>query len=573
MPERGRRGQAVLCSPAAMGRFILGLLASLLLAAPQAPARPADELAIGITQFPSTLNPDIDTMAAKSYVLAMARRPLTTFDATWHLVCMLCTELPTIENGRAVPLELPGGKRGIRVTYTLQPQARWGDGVPVTSEDVRFTWELGRQKQSGLANSELYRRITAVEIKDAKTFTLVMDKLDFDYNAVNDLEILPAHLERAAAADPAHYRIHTLYDTDPTNPGLYFGPYRITEVSPGSHIVLERNPTWWGKPPAFRRVVVWTVENTAALEANLLAGGLDMVAGELGFSLDQALAFERRHGSRFTVLYKPSLGYEHVDLNLDDPGLADRRVRQALLYAIDRAAISKQLFAGRQPVADSFVSPLDWVYTADVPRYPYDPEKARALLDAAGWHAAGDGIRRNAAGKRLALTLATTAGNRIRELIEQVMQSEWRQVGAEVTLRNQPPRVLFGDSLTKRNFTMALFAWISAPENVPRDILRSDEIPTAANGDNGENFTGFRNAEADRLIDAIETELDRGRRALLWHRLEALYAEELPALPLFFRADAYVLPKWLAGVVPTGHQYPTTLWIENWHVAGEREGS
>ncbi|HXY99887.1 MAG TPA: peptide ABC transporter substrate-binding protein [Stellaceae bacterium] len=551
-----------------MGRILRAALAGLAACASlsaAAAARAADTLAIGITQFPSTLHPSIDAMTAKSYILAMARRPLTTFDAQWRLVCMLCTELPTIENGLAVPVTLPDGGRGIRVTYTLQPEARWGDGVPVTTEDVRFTWEVGRQKQSGLANAELYRRIAAIEAKDDKTFTFVMSKLNFDYAAVNDFELLPAHLERAAFADPAQYRLHTLYDTDPANPGLYFGPYRVSAVAPGSHVVLERNPAWWGKPPEFQRIVVWTVENTAALEANLLAGGLDMVAGELGFSLDQGLAFAKRHGDRFTVLFKPSLGYEHVDLNLDNPILADRRLRQALLFGIDREAISRQLFAGRQPVAESLVSPLDRVFTDAVPHYPYDPARARALLEEAGWR--GDGIRRNAAGERLSLELATTAGNRIRELVEQVLQSQWRAIGIEVHLRNLPPRVLFGDNLVKRNFTMALFAWVSAPENVPRAMLRSDEIPSPANGLAGENFPGFRSAEADRLIDAMEVELDRGRRAALWHRLEALYAEELPALPLFFRADPYVLPRWLKGVVPTGHQYPTTLWIEEWHVA------
>jgi peptide/nickel transport system substrate-binding protein len=550
---------------------LLGLL--LWGAAHGAAARPADELAIGIIQFPSTLHPSIDAMVAKTYVLGMVRRPITTYDAEWRLVCMLCTTLPTIENGLAVPFDLPDGKRGIRVTYTLRADARWGDGVPVTTADVLFTQEVGSNPKSGVGDAELYRRITAIEVKDDKTFTMVIDKLDFDYAAIGDFEVLPAHLERAAFADPAAYRFHTLYDTDPTNPGLYFGPYRITELAPGSHIVLERNPTWWGPPPAFRRIVVWAVENTAALEANLLAGGLDMVAGEIGFSLDQALAFEKRHGDAFTVLYKPSLSYEHIELNLDDPALADKRVRQALLYGIDRDAISRQLFAGRQPVAQSFVSPLDWIFTADVPRYPYDPAKARALLDAAGWRGGDGKVRRNEAGEKLSLELATTAGNRVRELIEQVLQSEWRQIGVEIHLKNQPARLLFGESVAKRHFTMALFAWTSAPENVPRSSLRSDEIPTAASGWRGQNYGGFKNAEADRLIDAIEIELDRHRREALWHRLEALYAEELPALPLFFRADPYVLPKWLKGVTPTGHQFPTTLWIENWHVVGRDTGS
>ena len=552
--------------------FVRALAALFLLVASAAQARPADELAIGIIQFPSTFHPSIEAMVAKSYVLGMVRRPLTTFDASWHLVCMLCVTLPSIENGLAAPLDLPDGKRGIRLTYTLRPEARWGDGVPLTTKDVLFTYEVGRNPQSGVGGAELYRRIRRIEAKDDKTFTIELDKLTFDYAALDDFEILPEHLERAAFAEPAQYRFRTRYDSDTTNPGLYFGPYRITEVSAGSHIVLERNPTWWGKPPAFRRIVIWAVENTAALEANLLAGGLDMVAGELGFPLDQALAFEKRHGDRFTVLYKPSLSYEHLELNLDNPVLADKRVRQALLYGADRAAISSELFAGRQPVADSFVSPLDWVHTSEVRHYPYNPAKARALLEEAGWHGDMGAVRRNAAGEKLALELASTAGNRNRELVEQVLQSEWRDIGVELHIKNQPARVLFGESVSKRNFTMALFAWTSAPENVPRTTLRSDEIPTRAKGFSGQNYAGFRNSEADSLIDAIEIELDRDRRAGLWNRLQALYAEELPALPLYFRADPYVLPKWLDGVTPTGHQYPTTLWIENWRVVGREQG-
>ena len=122
----------------------------------------------------------------------------------------------------------------------------------------------------------------------------------------------------------------------PTNPGLYFGPYRITQVVSGSHVTLEPNPTWYGEAPQFKRVVIRIIENTAALEANLLSGEVDYVAGELGFNIEQALSFERRNPDRFTYLYKPGLIYEHLDVNLDNPMLADVRVRQALLYALDR---------------------------------------------------------------------------------------------------------------------------------------------------------------------------------------------------------------------------------------------
>lgn len=542
----------------------LAAAALFLAAAPAAAEAKRESLTIGMTQFPATLNPLIDSMLAKSYVLAMARRPLMVFDAKWELVCLLCTEVPTFENGLAKRIDLGDGNQGVAVTMTLHPKAAWGDGTPLTSKDVAFTIEVGKHPKSGVASGELFRRILKVEIKDDKTFTLHVDRITFDYNRWI-LDVLPAHLEAKAFAEPADYRSRTLFDREPANKGLYAGPYRVTEVVPGSHIALAPNEHWWGQKPHFKRVVVRVIENTAALEANLLSGAVDYVAGELGLSLEQVLAMEERLKDRFRFVYKAGLIYEHMDVNLDHPILKDRRVRRALLLAIDRGALSAQLFKGKQPVAHSNVNPLDWVANPDTPKYGFDPERAKTLLAEAGWTEMRGGIRYNKAGERLTFALMTTAGNRTRELIQQIVQSQWRRVGVDARILNQPARVFFGTTVTRRKFDgVALFAWISAPESVPRSTLHSKFIPTAANNWSGQNSTGFRNAEADTLIDRIERELDREKRKALWHRLQVLYAEELPALPLFFRADGYVLPPWLEGVVPTGHQYSSTLWIEQW---------
>ncbi len=548
----------------------LALAGALALAAPAGDAHAAkarDQLIIGMTQFPATLNPNIDSMLAKTYVLAMTLRPFTVHDTSWKLICMLCVKLPTIENGMAVREKTPKGKDGIAVTYTIQPGAKWGDGTDVTTADVLFTYKVGRHPQSGVAQGELYRRIYKIDVKDAKTFTLHFDRVTFDYNAINDFNLLPAHLEAEAFKDPAQYRHRTRYDTDTANRGLYFGPYRIIEKVSGSHVVLERNPTWWGKTPHFKRIVVRIIEKTAALEANLLSGSIDYIAGELGLIIDQAITFEKRHGKAFDIEFKPGLIYEHLDLNLDNPILKDKRVRQALIQAIDRHAISEQLFEGRQPVANSFVSPLDWIHTLDIPIYRRDLKKAAALLDAAGWTHKKKGIRHNAEGKPLRLELMTTAGDRTREMVEQVLQSQWREVGVDIRIRNEPARVYFGETLTKRKYkAFGMFAWLSAPENVPRTSLHSKEIPTKANNYSGQNFTGYRNPEVDKLIDAIERELDREKRRVLWHRLQRIYADELPVIPLYFRAMPFIVPKWLKGIRPTGHQEPTTLWVEDWTV-------
>jgi peptide/nickel transport system substrate-binding protein len=542
------------------------LLVAALLIAAERPAVAKDDLTIGFTQYPATLHPSIESMLAKTYVLGMTRRPFTAYDKDWQLVCMLCVTLPSIENGLAVPEDLPDGKKGIAVTYTIQPKATWGDGVPVTTKDVLFTYELGKHPQSGVTSGEMYRRILKIDVKDDKTFTMHMDRLTFEYAAINDFNLLPEHLERARFAEPASYRTRNGYDTDTTNPGLYFGPYKIVEKVIGSHIVLAPNPTWWGKPPYFKRIVVRAIENTAALEANLLSGGVDYVAGELGFTLDQALAFEKRYGNNYDIVYKPSLTYEHIDFNLDNPILQDKRVRQALIYAIDREAIGKQLFEGRQLVASSMVNPLDWVFDPATPNYKRDSAKAAALLDEAGWTAKTRGaMRTNAKGEPLMLEFMTTAGNKTREQVQQVLQSQWRQVGVDVRIRNEPARVFFGETMTKRKYgAMGMYAWFSAPESVPRTTLHSSQITTPENNYAGQNYPGFKNAEVDALIDAIELELDRDKRKALWSRLQAAYATELPTIPLFFRSDAFIFPKWLKGIEPTGHQDISPLWVENW---------
>jgi peptide/nickel transport system substrate-binding protein len=525
------------------------------------PVNARERLVMGITQFPATLHPAIESMVAKSLVLGLAFRPLTAYGPDWKLVCLLCERLPSVENGLIKPE--PAGK-GVAVTFSLRADARWGDGVAVTADDVVFGWQVGRHPQSGVADAEIYRRIVKIDVVDSRRFTLHFDRVTFDTNAVNDLQVLPAHLERPRfEADPAAYRNSTAYDRDPTLPGLWNGPYRVVRVVQGSAIVLERNPAWGGKRPQFDQIVVAAVENTVALEASLLSGGVDMIAGELGLPLEQAVAFAGRHGDRFQVVFRPGLVYEHIELNHDDPALADRRVRQAMLLALDRQTLSRTLFDGRQPVADDVVAPLDWVHSDDVTHWPYDPARAAGLLDQAGWHLV-DGVRRNAQGQRLSFDLVTTAGNRSRELVAQVLQSQWRAVGIEVKLRFQPPRVLFGDTVTHRKFQMALFAWSSAPESVPRSSLHSSSIPSAANTWSGQNYGGTADSRLDALMEAIEGELDRDRRRVLWLDLQRRYAEELPALPLFFRADAHIWPKGMTGITPTGHQDPSTLWVEDW---------
>ena len=519
-------------------------------------------LTIGVSSFPTTLHPSIDPDTIKFYILGFAARPVLAWDPDRHLRCLLCTEVPSLANGGAA---MEGA--GMRVTLHFKPGQTWGDGEPLGAADLAFTARVGRDPTSGFTNTKTWQRVTAVDVPEPLTAVIHLSEPNYEFDQWG--ELLPAHLEAPifdAAHQPGAYIQGSLYNRAPTNPGLYNGPYRIAAIDTGSQLVLERNERWAGARPYFDRVVIRAIPNTAALQANLLAGDVDMVPGDgVGLTLDQVLALQTQYPDRFTYTFKPNLAYSHVDLQLSNPILADVRVRRALLMGIDRQAIVDKLQGGRVPVANSFVNPQEPQYTPDVPVYRYDPAAARALLEEAGWMLAADGIRRNAAGQRLSLQFSTATGARARELQQQVMQSQWRTIGVEAVIKNEPPRTLFGETLKHRAFTgMAMFGWSSSVESSPRQTLSSGQIPTAANNWGGTNYTGFRNASLDADIEALERELDFAKRRPLWADIQRIYAEQLPVLPLFFGSEAHVWPRWLHGVVPTGHNQPTSLAAEGW---------
>jgi peptide/nickel transport system substrate-binding protein len=506
----------------------------------------------------------IGSTLARTMIINAVMRPLTAFDAEWKQVCLLCTEVPSRENGRVVIENLPDGKQGMAISFTLRENARWADGEKVTPADIVFAWEVGKHPQSGVVAADYYRHISAIDVKDERNFTMHIDRLVWNFNSYAPTP-MPAHIERAIFnADPAQYRNHSKFESATTTPGLYFGPYRISAVTPGVSITLEPNTYWNGEKPYFKRIVFKIVENTAALEANLLSGSIDYILGELGLTLDQALAFQKRNPDRFDYIFKTGLIYEHIDLNLDNKLLQDRRVRQALILALDRQTIVQKLFEGKQPVADGPVAPLDPNYSAGVTKYPFDLKKAAALLDEAGFSTMSNGVRTNAAGEKLSFELVTTAGNRVRELVQQVLQAQWKAVGVEIRLKALPPRV-FSGNLDHREFSgMAMYAWISGPDTPPRPTLHSQEIPSAANNWAGQNYPGFADPAMDKVLDALDLELDADKRKALAAEMQRIYVESLPVLPLYFRSDPFILPKWLKGVTPTGQSDGTTLWIEEW---------
>lgn len=557
-----------------MKYIITGLVASLLMIG-FATAKPTNaELKIGTSQEFENLNPVIATMSATTYMLAMTNRSLVTLtpDSRWQP--QLATTIPSLKNGLAKLVDRPDGKKGMIATWEIIEKANWGDGKPVVCADLEISWKIGLNPNVSIGSREAYQDIESIKWDKATPKKCVVTynqaKWDFFRNMPTPL---PQHIEQAVVdkygKQKEGYDKNSNYTKNPTNPGLYNGPYVIKELKLGSHVAFEPNPQFYGTQPAIKKILFKLIPNTGTLEANLRSGTIDMIS-PLGLSFDQALLFDQKATSEslpFQVKFKEGTIYEHIDFDLSNPILKDVKVRQALIYSINRDELTKALFEGKQKPALHNLSPLDPWFTDDSKKikvYNYSKRTATKLLDEAGWKLGPDGVRVKD-GKRLTFNFMTTAGNKTRETVQAILQNQWRAVGVEVNIKNEPARVFFSETTKKRKFEgMAMYAWVSLPEGSPRSTLHSEMIPTEKNAWSGQNQPGWVNKSVDELIESLEKEFDADKRVGIAHKILKSYTEEAPVIPLYYRTEVAVIPKNLKNFRLAGHLFYETSEVEKW---------
>lgn len=536
-----------------------------------------DQLVVGVAQEFETLNPLTAQMMVSHWVYYMVGRSLMTMNAKAEWVPMVVKEIPSIENGKAA-FYTENGVKKIKAEWEIREGVQWGDGTPITAEDVAFTRTVALNDNVSVGEREIYSEVERIEIdkNNPRKFTFYYEKAKWDFHQKPQWYLLPKHLEEAVYEKykdtKQGYDMNTLYTTDPTNPGLYNGPYVIEEIKLGSHIILKANKNFWGKKPNIKKIIVKLIPNTATIESNLLSGNIDMV-GTIGFNFDQALAFDEKAKSQklpYNVLFKTGTIYEHIDLQLSNPLLQDVRVRKALVHAIDRQKLVETIYHGKLQAAIHDLSPIDPWYTNDpkkIVTYKYSRKKAKDLLKDAGWELNSKDGYLYKDGKKLSFQLMTTAGNKAREMVQAYLQEEWKKVGIEITIKNEPPRVYFGETVRKSLFpAMALFAWVSSPYNTPRSTLHKESIPTEANGYSGQNDTRWVNEKASSYIEQMDTTFTTSGRTELRQKILYEYTNDVPVIPLYYRVDIAVIPKNLNGYHLTGHQFPETNNVEDWNL-------
>ncbi len=468
-----------------------------------------DLLIVGYDREPDTLNrfsthilEDIQTCVVEG---------LTTTDERMNVIPLLATEVPTLQNGgvRIRP------DHGMDVTWRLQPGVRWHDGAPLSSADVKFTVDAINGPNYNPESTDGFDRISAVETPDALTAVVHYKEIYAPYDIQFIRGLLPKHLLEGRDIDRAQD-----YNRGP----LGTGPYRVAEWKAGEYILLERVPHYWrgDEFPRIRRLLFKFIPNTNTRINQLKSGEVHVVA-LVPWDKHREIA-----GLTSIVVHQtPGNGYEHVTLNERRfPAFADVRVRRALILALDRELFTSTILDGLAPVAHGPIQPVSWAYTSQITRYPFDPARARALLDEAGWTPGPNGIRQRG-GRALAFTLITQAGYAIRENVAQAIERQLRDVGVDVHVELHDGTAISAIWFEGR-FDAMLHWWQMPSDPELTTFFAADRTPPA-----GRNINYFKDDALTALLYAADRTVDREERKRLLHRAQAIVSEAAPEIPLY----------------------------------------
>ena len=441
------------------------------------------------------------------------------------------------EQGRVVPdlAEGPPQVSPDQLTYTfrLRPGLQWQDGAPITADDVVFTIRLMQDPDfPGVPFLGDLWRTVEVEKLDERTvrFTLTQPFTPFlDYTTIG---LLPAHLWRGIAAGQL---LQSQLNVQPVGNG----PFQVTEVS-ATYVRLEPNPRYPGPTPYLAALEFRFYPDYPSLYRAFEQGEIEGISRVL--PQDLAWAEAREDLQLFSA---PLSGYVIILLNLQNPNtpfFQDKVVRQALMYALDRQRLVDEVLSGQGIVAHSPIMPYNWAYYDEVKRYPQDVEKARQLLEEAGYvDGDGDGVRERD-GRPLRFLLLSD-DSPIRQKLAAAISEAWRAIGIEAVPQPVTFTGLVSDFIVPRQFDAAILSWELSGDPDPYPLWHSTQI-----SDGGQNYGGWVHRRADELMEAARALSDADERKALYREFQEIFAEELPGLLLYYPVYTYGVSDRVHGV-------------------------
>ena len=480
---------------------------------------PSNELLIvGYDREPDTLNryathilEDIESCVVEGLVVN---------DEHMNIIPVLAAEIPTVANG-GVRVRRDGG---MDVTWKLRPGVRWHDGVTHTSADVKFTVDAINKGDWKPESTDGFDRITSVDTPDSLTAVVHYREIYAPWQLQFVRGTLPRHLLEGREIDKA---------ADYNRAPLGTGPYRVKEWRTGEYILLERAEHYWrgAEYPRIRQLLFRFVTNATTRINQLKTGEVHLVA-----LIPWDKVRELRAAPALRLNQVLGNGYEHVTLNQRRfPPFADLAVRRALAHAIDRELLVRTILDGLVTVVNGPIQPLSWAWEPNVTTYGHDPDRARNLLDSAGWRLGADGTRvRN--GVRLQFEMVTQAGFTIRENLAQALQQEFKDVGVDMRIK-----LIDGTTISSVWFAGdfdAMLHWWQQPADPEITLFfAADRTPPA-----GRNINYLRDTALTRVLYASDRTVDYNARRELLREAQRRVAALVPELPLYNTAKIDAVP-------------------------------
>jgi ABC-type transport system substrate-binding protein len=410
--------------------------------------------------------------------------------------------------------------------FHLRPGIEFHDGRPLTSADVKYTFDSIMNGSVTTSKRGSLRLVKSVETPDAATVIIRLSEPNSGF--LPDI-CRPAFgiVPQGAGNDAAAHPVGT-------------GPFRFVSAQQDDNVVLERSATYFREPPRIERVQFRVVPEAIVRALELRKGSADLEVSSLSADMIPVLGRQ----ATIDVTEEPGTNYAYVAFNFDDPVLARREVRQALAYATNRAEIITYLYRGEARLADGPLPPNSWAYEPNKAHFDFDPKKAEQLLDSAGYPR-----RTEDNGTRLKLALKTTTEESTR-LLGAVLKEQWRKVGVDLELQSMEPATLLSD-IGRGNFQLYTLRWIGA-NNDPEFyefVFSSKRMPPM-----GGNRGHYRNAQLDALLDQARVESDREKRRALFGQVQKIVAEDMPYLSLWYMDNVSVHRKRISNLrlSPTG---------------------
>ena len=462
---------------------------------------------------------------------------LVTLDDHHNQIPDLAAEVPTPANGGISP-------DGLTITYHLRENAKWSDGQPVTSADVKYTYEQIMNPANNVVSRHGFDMVRAIDTPDAHTVVLHMKRvfppiIDFFFGESDEpYDILPAHALTHV----------TNFNTMPFNaePTVTDGPYRFARWIRGDRIVLTANDDYFRGAPKIKELQLKIITDENTIVAQLRTG-----EAQVGNNITGPAFHELADDPKVARLPVVAPFYDALMFNLSHAPLNDKAVRVALAYATDRAALDRDNQYGEATVGSGDLSPFYWAYDPALKAQPYDPAKARALLDADGWKLGPGGVRvKN--GTRLSLLMVYAQGSDIARNIVVETQQMWRAVGVEVQPKTFSFAQLYavaqdGGIFLGGRFDVGFYAWISGGDPDDSSQWLSTAVPP--NGNNVDRYISPQMDAAQRL--ALST-FNLAVRKRAYAQIQRLLIEDVPAIFLFYPPQRYAFVPELRNYTPNG---------------------